>query len=105
MYYLIKNVRLISKEEFNKIVEEGRAKGHTHIKFMRVGYCPRVVDFESAAFKNISSNLEGHGVYAVCTGFPFYSNCNRHAYKPYVSDVTEKPNSSYEAGLADFINS
>ena len=106
MYFgkIFKDVRLITEDAFNKAIEEGKKKGHTYIKFMRMGYADRVVSLDSTAFKNISGNLEGHGVYAVRTGYPVFSNCNRHAYTPYVSGVTEKPNSSYGAGLMSFIN-
>ncbi len=90
MYYLIKNVRLISKKDFEEAIEEGKKKGHTHCQIMRIGYCDRFLSFDSVAFENISNNLEGHGVYAVRTGYPVYSNRNKFRYDPYVSGVTEK---------------
>lgn len=99
------DVRLISKEEFDEIVKKGTEKGHTHCQIMCVDYCDRVESFDSAAFKSIANNPTGYSVYAVKTGFPVYSNCNRFRYDPYVSGVTEKPNNSYEAGFADFMNS
>jgi hypothetical protein len=95
--------QVLSREEFNKIIEEGRKKGHTHCKFVCVGYCDRVVSFDSAVFKAMSENLEGWNVCAVKTGFPVYSNCNRFRYDPYVSGVTEKKNNSYERGFINFI--
>ena len=95
--------QVLSREDFNKIIEEGRKKGHTHCQFVCVGYCDRVEAFDSAVFKAMSENLEGWNVTTVKTGFPVYSNCNRFRYDPYVSGVTEKPNSSYGAGLMSFI--
>lgn len=65
------DVKLLSREDFDEIVKKGKAKGHTHIKFMRVGYCDRVVSLESVTFKRISNNLREYGVYAVRTGFPY----------------------------------
>jgi hypothetical protein len=99
------DVELISCDEFNKIVEEGKKKGHTHCQIMRVGYCDRFESFDSVAFKNISSNLEGHGVYAVKTGYPVYSNCNKFRYDPYISGVTERENNSLARSFATFMNS
>lgn len=104
MYYSTENVQLITKEDFNKAIEEGKKQGHTHVKIMFVGYCDRTVDFESAAFKSISNNPTGYSVYAVRTGYPVYSNCNKFRYDPYVSGVTQKENNSYGSGLMGFIN-
>jgi hypothetical protein len=98
-------VKLITKDEFNKTIKDGRVKGHTHCQIMRVGYCDQFLPIDSAALDNIAANIEGHGVYAVSTGFPFYSNCNRHAYKPYVSGVTERENNSLARSFATFMNS
>lgn len=95
--------QVLSREDFDKIIEEGRAKGHTHCQFVCVGYCDRIEALDSVALEEISNNLEGYGVIAVKTGYPVYSNCNRYAYTPYVSGVTEKENNSYGAGLMNFI--
>lgn len=97
-------VKVITKDEFDRIIKEGKAKGHTHVQIMYVGYCDRFLSMESAALENISNNLEGYGVYAVKTGFPVYSNCNRFRYDPYISGVTQKKNNSYGSGLISFIN-
>ena len=83
-------IYIISREDFNKIIEEGKKKGHTHCQIMYVGYCDRVVSFDSVAYKNISSNLEGHNVYFARTGFPVYANYNRFRYSPGVVGVSEK---------------
>lgn len=98
------DVELITKNAFNKAIEEGRSKGHTHCQIMRVGYCDRFEALDSRTIETISNNLEGYGVCAVKTGFPFYKNSNRFRYDPYVSGVTEKENSSYAAGLMRFMN-
>ena len=107
-YYIfpgrIVDVELITKDEFDRIIKEGRVKGHTHCQIMRVGYCDRFEALDSRTIETISNNLEGYGVYAVKTGFPVYSNCNRFRYDQYISGVTEKENNSYGAGLASFIN-
>jgi hypothetical protein len=95
--------QVLAKDEFDRIVEEGKAKGHTHCQFVCVGYANRVEAFDSTTFKILSENLEGYNVCAVKTGFPVYRNCNRFRYDPYISGVTEKPNSSYGAGLMSFI--
>ena len=98
------DVEIVTKEKFDRIIEEGRSKGHTHCQIMRVGYCDRFEALDSVALEKISNDLEGYGVCAVKTGFPVYSNCNRFRYDPYVSGVTEKKNNSYGAGLMNFIN-
>jgi hypothetical protein len=97
-------VKLITKDEFSKTIEDGRVKGHTHVQIKCVGYCDRFLSMDSVALEEISNNLEGYGVTTVKTGYPVYSNCNRYAYTPYVSGVTEKENNSYGAGLMNFIN-
>jgi hypothetical protein len=96
-------VQLLAKDEFDRIVEEGKKKGHTHCQFVCVGYCDRVVSFDSAVFKAMSENLEGWNVCAVKTGFPFYKNSNRFRYDPDVVGVTEKENNSFGHGLLRFI--
>ena len=98
------DVELITKNAFNKAIEEGRLKGHTHCQIVRVGYCDRFEALDSVALEKISNNIEGYGVVAVKTGFPVYSNCNRFRYDPYISGVTERPNRSLEASFARFIN-
>ena len=95
--------QVLSREDFDKIIEEGRKKGHTHCQFVCVGYCDRVEAFDSTTFKILSENLEGYNVCAVKTGFPVYSNCNRFRYDPYVSGVTEKENNSFGRGLINFM--
>lgn len=97
------DVELITKDEFNKTIKDGRVKGHRHCQIMCVGYCDRFLPIDSAALENIAANIEGHGVYAIRTGFPFYSNSNRFRYDPYVSGVTEKENNSFGSGLMSFI--
>ena len=99
------NVEIVTKEKFDEIIKKGKEKGHTHCQIMRMGYCDRFEALDSIALENISNNLEGHGVCAIRTGFPFYSNSNRFRYDPYISGVTEKPNRSFGASLASFINS
>jgi hypothetical protein len=96
-------VNLLSREDFDKIIEEGKKKGHTHCQFVCVGYCNRVESFDSTVFKVISENLEGYNVCAVKTGFPVYSNSNRFRYDPYISSVTERENNSFGHGLLRFI--
>jgi hypothetical protein len=98
-------VKLITKDEFNKTIKDGRAKGHTHCQIVRVGYCDRFEALDSVALEEISNNIEGYGVTAVKTGFPVYSNCNRFRYDPYISGVTDKENNSLARGFATFMNS
>ena len=98
------DVELITKNAFNKTIEEGRSKGHTHCQIVRVGYCDRFEALDSVALEEISNNIEGYGVTAVKTGFPVYSNCNRFRYGPYISGVTEKENNTFGSGLMNFIN-
>ena len=97
-------VQLLAKDEFDRIVEEGKKKGHTHCQIVRVGYCDRFEALDSVALEEISNNIEGYGVTAVKTGFPVYSNCNRFRYDPYISGVTEKENNTFGSGLMNFIN-
>jgi hypothetical protein len=99
------DIEVVTKDEFDRVIQEGLSKGHTHVQIKCVGYCDKFLPIDSAALDNIAANIEGHGVYAVKTGYPVYSNCNKFRYDPYVSGVTERENSSYGAGLADFINS
>jgi hypothetical protein len=96
---------LLSREDFDEIVKKGKAKGHTHCHFTCVGSPDRIESFDSAVFKVISNNLDGYNVCAVRTGFPFYSNCNRFRYEPYVSGVTERENNSLTKGFVSFMNS
>jgi len=91
-------------KEFEDVIRQGKAKGHTHCQIMREGYCDLFVSMESVAFKNIATDPMGHSVYAVCTGYPIFSNCNKYAYTPHVTGVTEKENSSFGTSMADFIN-
>lgn len=83
------NLQEITVKNFEEAIRQGKAKGHTHCQIMCEGCCDRFLSMESASFKKIAARPMEFQVYAVCTGFPIFSNCD-NAYKLKIVGVTEK---------------
>lgn len=91
-----------SKEDFSKFLTHGVRIGHTHAQIMRSGCCDSFVNLESEAFKSIANDPIGYRVYGLRTGYPVYSNYNRHQYDPVVSDISDVDTNSLARGLVKF---
>lgn len=93
-----------SKDDFNRFLTNGVQIGHTHAQIMRSGCCDSFISIESPAFKSIANDPVGYRVYGVITGYPVYSNYNRHQYDPVVSGISDVDNNSIASGLVKFAN-
>lgn len=90
-------MRIKTVKDFEEAIRQGKTKGHTHCQIMCEGCCDRFLSMESASFKKIAARPVEYSVYAVCTGFPIFSNCDNNKLK--IVGVTEKVNSSFGTGM------